>query len=49
MVESQKTNSVDIRCVQGHYEAYDDNNEFIVSGDTWNEVYNDLKEMKYLQ
>lgn len=48
MVMSKENNSVDIRCVQGHYEAYDDN-KFIVSGDTLEEVYNDLKEMGYLQ
>lgn len=39
---------VDIICVQGHYEGRVDG-EFVVSGDTWNEVYHDLEEMGYLK
>ena len=31
--------------VRGHYEAYDECGNFIVSGDTYNECYNDLLEM----
>ena len=31
--------------VKGHYEIYDDKGNFISSGDTWNECYNDLLEM----
>ena len=38
----------DIVCVHGHYEGYVDG-EFAVSGDTWNEVYKDLSEMRYLK
>ena len=34
-----------IVAVNGHYEAYDSNENFIVSGDTYNECYNDLLEM----
>lgn len=30
---------------KGHYEAYDDNGNFVSSGDTWEECYNDLKEI----
>ena len=37
---------VTIKYVDGHYEAYD-NNVFIVSGDTYREVLDDLKEMGY--
>lgn len=32
----------------GHYEGFV-NGEFIVSGDTWEEVYDDLREMGYLK
>ena len=39
---------VDIICVQGHYEGLVDG-EFVVSGDTWTEVYKDLLEMGYLK
>lgn len=39
---------IDIVCVHGHYEGHVDG-EFVVSGDTWNEVYNDLVEMGYLK
>lgn len=28
--------------VKGHYEAYDSNGNFVLSGDTWGECYNDL-------
>ena len=31
--------------VKGHYEVYDENGNFLSSGDTWNECYNDLKEI----
>lgn len=31
--------------VRGHYEAYDSNGNFVLSGDTWDECYNDLVEM----
>lgn len=31
--------------VKEHYEVYDDNGNFVSSGDTWNECYNDLLEM----
>ena len=31
--------------VKGHYEAYDSNGNFVLSGDTWDECYNDLVEM----
>lgn len=44
----QGDDRVDIRYVQGHYQGYF-NDEFIVSGDTWAEVYNDLLEMGYLK
>lgn len=43
----QGNERVDIRYSYGHYEGYVDG-EFVVSGDTWNEVYNDLLEMGYL-
>lgn len=36
------TNTHQIIHVNGHYEAYDDNGEFVASGDSWNECYNDL-------
>lgn len=44
----QGDEGVDIRCVNGHYEGYVDE-QFVVSGDTWAEVYNDLLEMGYLR
>ena len=28
--------------VRGHYEAHDGNGKFVLSGDTWDECYNDL-------
>ncbi|MDY3928958.1 MAG: hypothetical protein SOZ34_06300 [Clostridia bacterium] len=31
--------------VKGHYEAYDESGNFVISGDTYNECYNDLLEM----
>lgn len=38
---------VDIRSVNGHYEGRV-NGQFVVSGDSYNEVYQELKEMRYL-
>ena len=34
-----------IVAVNGHYEAYDESGNFVISGDTYNECYNDLLEM----
>ena len=31
--------------VKGHYEVYDSNGNFVLSGDTWDECYNDLIKM----
>ena len=31
--------------VKGHYEVYDDGGNFVSSGDTWEECYNDLLDM----
>ena len=31
--------------VKGHYEVDDSNGNFVLSGDTWNECYNDLVDM----
>ena len=31
--------------VKGHYEVHDSNGNFVLSGDTWNECYNDLIDM----
>ena len=31
--------------VKGHYEAYYESGNFVISGDTYNECYNDLLEM----
>ena len=31
--------------VRGHYEVHDSNENFVLSGDTWDECYNDLVEM----
>lgn len=31
--------------VKGHYEVHDSNGNFVLSGDTWDECYNDLLEM----
>ena len=48
MEMSQENKRVDIIETWGHYEGRVDG-EFIVSGDTWNEVYNDLLEMGYVE
>ena len=31
--------------VKGHYEVDDSNGNFVLSGDTWDECYNDLVDM----
>ena len=31
--------------VKGHHEVHDINGNFVLSGDTWDECYNDLVEM----
>lgn len=31
--------------VRGHYEVHDGNGNFVLSGDTWDECYNDLVDM----
>lgn len=31
--------------VKGHYEVHDSNGNFVLSGDTWDECYNDLIKM----
>lgn len=31
--------------VKGHYEAYDSDGNFVLSGDTWDDCYNDLVDM----
>lgn len=31
--------------VRGHYEVHDGNGNFVLSGDTWGECYNDLVDM----
>ena len=31
--------------VKGHYEVHDSNGNFVLSGDTWDECYNDLIDM----
>ena len=31
--------------VRGHYEVHDNNGNFVLSGDTWDECYNDLVDM----
>lgn len=48
MGELQFAERIDIVQVRGHYEGFV-NGEFVVSGDTWNEVYKDLSEMRYLR
>ena len=48
MVELQFVEKVDIIQVRSHYEGLV-NGQFVVSGDTWNEVYKDLQEMRYLR
>lgn len=45
---SQGYERVNIVYVNEHYEGYV-NGRFVVSGDTWNEVYNDLVEMGYVK
>lgn len=34
-----------IEYVNGHWEVKDSNGNFVLSGDTWDECYNDLREM----
>lgn len=34
-----------IVAVKGHYEVHDSNGNFVLSGDTWDECYNDLVDM----
>jgi hypothetical protein len=48
MVILQEDNVVNITRKGGHYEGCV-NGKFIVSGDTWKEVYTDLLEMGYLR
>ena len=31
--------------IKEHYEVHDSNGNFVLSGDTWDECYNDLREM----
>lgn len=31
--------------VKGHYEVHNSNGNFVLSGDTWDECYNDLVDM----
>ena len=31
--------------VRGHYEVHDSNGNFVLSGDAWDECYNDLVDM----
>ena len=31
--------------IRGHYEVHDSNGNFILSGDSWDECYNDLVDM----
>lgn len=31
--------------VKGHYEAYSEDGKFVLSGDTWDECYLELKEI----
>lgn len=31
--------------VRSHYEVHDSNGNFVLSGDTWDECYNDLVDM----
>ena len=44
----QEFENVHVKHVNGHYEAYRDR-QFIVSGDTLKEIYEDLKELEYLR
>ena len=39
------SNTHKIEYVKGHYEVHDGNGKFVLSGDTWNECYNDLVDM----
>lgn len=34
-----------IKTIQGHFEAYDTNNKFVMSGDTEQEIIDDLTEL----
>lgn len=36
------SNTHKIEYVKGHYEVHDGNGNFVSSGDTWDECYNDL-------
>lgn len=46
MEKSQFVENIEIVHVRGHYEGRV-NGKFVVSGDTWNEVKNELSEMGY--
>ena len=48
MAMLQGDDRIDIIIERGHYEGMV-NGESVVSGDSWNEVYNDLMEMGYLK
>ena len=48
MAMLQGDDRIDIILEHGHYEGRVDG-QFVVSGDSWNEVYNDLIEMGYLK
>lgn len=39
------SNTHKIEYVKGHYEVHDSDRNFVLSGDTWDECYNDLVEM----
>lgn len=39
------SNTHKIEYVKGHYEVHDSDGNFVLSGDTWDECYNDLVEM----
>ena len=39
------SNTHKIEYVKGHYEVHDGNGNFVLSGDTWDECYNDLVAM----
>ena len=47
MVKGDKImdNTHRIAQVRGHYEVHDSNGNFVLSGDTYNECYNDLVDM----
>ena len=38
-------NTYKIVPANGHYEVHDNNGNFVLSGDTWDECYNDLVEI----